>query len=99
MDECRWTPLNAQEIVRHWCSGQLAFDDEGTTSTPDPTCHPCFHHRLARPLLNDRPVLSFITICMFFVHFPCVLMITLMYFSGRLTINTDALAARRKEAL
>ena len=33
MDERRWAPLNAQLIVKRWCSGQLAFDEEGTTPT------------------------------------------------------------------
>ena len=48
MDERRWVPLNAQLIVKRWCSGQLAFDEEGTTPTPCPTRRPCVHPRRAR---------------------------------------------------
>mgnify|MGYP004625979765 CR=1 FL=1 len=41
MDSRGWAPLNAQEIVKRWCSGLPAFDEEGTTSTSSPTCRPC----------------------------------------------------------
>ena len=41
MDSRGWAPLNAQEIVKRWCSGLLAFDEEGTTSTSGSTCRLC----------------------------------------------------------
>ena len=47
-DALAWLPLKTQEIVKHWCSGQLAFDDGGTSSTPSPNCCPCSCHQLAR---------------------------------------------------
>ena len=36
MDKRKWKPLNAQEIVKHWCSEQSVFNDEGMASTPGP---------------------------------------------------------------